>query len=169
MGSTHARVIVLCGVVGSGKTYFSTALCRLLPNWQRVSQDDLGSRPACEVAVKDHLMNHTDVIIDRCNFDRKQRATWIRIAKTQNAKIVALELKTPIEVCRSRILAREAHPTGVIGSFGSGILNSFVRDYRSPVADEGFSKVYTVNMSSDIEWNLAMLSHVLQKLNFAHT
>lgn len=114
-------------------------------------------------------MNHTDVIIDRCNFDRKQRATWIRIAKTQNAKIVALELKTPIEVCRSRILAREAHPTGVIGSFGSGILNSFVRDYRSPVADEGFSKVYTVNMSSDIEWNLAMLSHVLQKLNFAHT
>ena len=113
----HGHVIVLCGVVGSGKTFFSSALCRLKEDWHRISQDDLGSRPACEQAMRQYLDKGHNVIIDRCNFDKKQRATWIKIAHDWRSRVVALELKTPPETCRRRIMNRQDHPTGVMGEF----------------------------------------------------
>lgn len=162
--ASECKVIVCCGVVGSGKTYFSTALCAKYPEWQRISQDDLGSRPACESAAQVQLRAGRSIIIDRCNFDKKQRSTWIKIARRFNAEVCALELKTPIEKCRQRIMLRQDHPTGVTGIFGSGILDKFTGMYTSPTAAEGFSKVFTINMSSDITWTRSSIEIVLQRL-----
>jgi adenylate kinase family enzyme len=49
------RMLVLVGLPGSGKTTFATKLAATLPEWKRVNQDDLGSRPACEHATKRHI------------------------------------------------------------------------------------------------------------------
>lgn len=162
--SSDLKVLILCGVVGSGKTYFSTALCINFPSWRRISQDDLGSRPACEAAALAALKEGFNVVIDRCNFDKKQRRTWVDIARKMKAEVYALELKTPTEICRQRIMQRDSHPTGVIGTFGAGILDKFSRSYKSPNSDEGMKKVYTINMSSDVEWSPSVLRAVFQKL-----
>lgn len=161
----NLKVLILCGVVGSGKTYFSTALCANLPDWKRISQDDLGSRQACELTAQRALREGLNVVIDRCNFDRSQRKTWIKIAEKERADVYALELRTPVEKCRQRIMQRDAHPTGVIGTFGSGILDKFIQSYKPPQAvEEGLKRVYAITMSTDVEWTPSVLHTVLQRL-----
>lgn len=168
--SSGLKVLILCGVVGSGKTFFSTALCENRPYWHRISQGDLGSRRVCEAASTAALNKGLNVVIDRCNFDTSQRRTWVNIAKRNGGEVFALELKTPVERCRQRILRRENHPTGVIGPFGSGILDQITRSYRSPQAlEEGIQKVYSLNMSEDVAWSPAMLERVLQRLGIEPT
>lgn len=44
--------------------------------WKRVNQDDLGNRHACEAKMVEHLLEGENVVIDRCNFDKKQRKHW---------------------------------------------------------------------------------------------
>lgn len=47
-------------------------------NWgRRVSQDELGNRILCESAMVRALLAKRNVVIDRCNFDKKQRQHWI--------------------------------------------------------------------------------------------
>lgn len=67
--SSQQWLIVLMGVVGSGKSTLSTALVRQIPGWCRVCQDDLGDRYACETMVKAALAQGKSVVIDRQNFD----------------------------------------------------------------------------------------------------
>lgn len=168
MASPKVNVIVLCGVVGSGKTYLSTAICKELPGWKRISQDDLGSRPACEVATERALQSGLNVIIDRCNFDPRQRQTWIKIGQRFQAYVYAIELKTPTVLCRQRIMQRQDHPTGVIGQFGAGILERFVKDYKSPTAAENFHGIYAVD-STSLDMSPAGLRELLRKVGIAVT
>lgn len=46
-----------------------------------VLQDKLGNRKKCENAAVDALQAGREVVIDRCNFDKGQRAVWINIAR----------------------------------------------------------------------------------------
>jgi type IV secretory pathway ATPase VirB11/archaellum biosynthesis ATPase len=48
-------LLVLCGVVGSGKTTLANAILDHEVNWVRVCQDDLGNRIACEQLVRKSL------------------------------------------------------------------------------------------------------------------
>jgi hypothetical protein len=72
------KVLVLCGLPGSGKSTFGSLLeslnddASLQANWTRVCQDDLRSRAACDAAVEKAVKNPMGrVIIDRCNDDSK--------------------------------------------------------------------------------------------------
>ena len=49
------RLLILSGVVGSGKTTLAEAIVKEMPNYARVSQDDLGNRQACESLVRRRL------------------------------------------------------------------------------------------------------------------
>lgn len=168
MSSTRLSLIVLCGVVGSGKTHLSKAICKEIPGWKRISQDDLGSRPACEVATERALKDGFNVIIDRCNFDPQQRKKWIDIGLRFHATLYAIELKTPIVLCRQRILQRQDHPTGVTGQHGSQILDGFIKDYKSPSAMEKFERIYAVDTSS-LDMTVDSLTNLLEKVGIAAT
>lgn len=157
-------LIAICGVPGSGKTVLSTAICSAFPDWVRISQDDLGSRPACEKACLLALQVGKSVIIDRCNFDKRQRKVWIDIAKCHSSESYALELNTPVDKCRHRILMRESHPTNVMGPAGAVILDQFSRLYQSPQVVEGFTRVYTINMTKDLEWTTSVLKVIMLRL-----
>lgn len=77
---TRAQLVVLLvGVPGSGKSTFAH---KLTPagGWAWVNQDTLGDRQACEAAVKQALRSGKSVIVDRCNFNKQQRSTWVRLA-----------------------------------------------------------------------------------------
>lgn len=76
----------------------------------------LGSRRACEEAAAAALMLRQDVVIDRCNFDASQRATWLHLARQHRAYPMAFHLDVPVEECIRRAQARTEHPTMNSGS-----------------------------------------------------
>ncbi|KAA1100669.1 hypothetical protein PGTUg99_013486 [Puccinia graminis f. sp. tritici] len=110
---TPPRILILSGWVGSGKSTFATQLEQANPG--------------------------KSIIIDRQNFDRKQRLTWLRIAKEiedflqeqqqqEGEDDIALKIRvecdliefaTPFEECVTRLRYRTGHET--IHSFEEGI------------------------------------------------
>jgi len=75
-------VLVLVGAPGSGK---STLAALLLPDFHRISQDALGSRPKCLAAAEAAMQQGCCVVIDRCNFDAEQRSTWVRGRRSRSS------------------------------------------------------------------------------------
>lgn len=47
---------------------------------QRQNQDEMGTRQKCEQVARSALKKGQSVIVDRCNFDYRQRHNWIKIA-----------------------------------------------------------------------------------------
>ncbi|EFP82349.1 uncharacterized protein PGTG_08305 [Puccinia graminis f. sp. tritici CRL 75-36-700-3] len=135
---TPPRILILSGWVGSGKSTFATQLEQANPNFVRICQDVLGKRQACESRARRCLKEGKSIIIDRQNFDRKQRLTWLRIAKEieeflqqqqqEGQDDIAVKLRvecdliefaTPFEECVTRLRYRTGHET--IHSFEEGI------------------------------------------------
>eukprot|EP00536_Pseudo-nitzschia_multiseries_P005660 jgi/Psemu1/13080/gm1.13080_g len=82
-------LVLLVGLPGSGKSTFSQSLVASMPGkFCRINQDELKTRPKCERKLEKVLSIPTTQeqrrccpIIDRCNFDQKQRSTWYRMAE----------------------------------------------------------------------------------------
>ncbi|CAI2175374.1 11285_t:CDS:10 [Funneliformis geosporum] len=159
------RILVCVGVPGSGKSTFSKELCKVDNNWFRVNQDDLGSRRACESVSKLQINKRKNVIVDRCNFDKRQRKTWVDLAIQFNLTIDAIIMDTPYEICEKRILSRENHPTNVQGRKGLEILENFKQIYKSPDYNEGFERILIVKPHDINECNENDVKEVMEKLD----
>ncbi|CAG8564071.1 8012_t:CDS:2 [Paraglomus brasilianum] len=158
------RLIVCCGLPGSGKTLFSTRLCETLEGWVRVSQDDLGTRNACEDLTKYRLKQNENVIIDRCNFNKSQRRTWIEIAWKFDAHVDAIVMDVPYELAQSRILARANHPTNVEGRDGVKILEKFREDYTIPQIEEGFERIIYLQPQQEPVYDKPTIDGIMRRL-----
>ncbi|KAM0786707.1 hypothetical protein ACM66B_002149 [Microbotryomycetes sp. NB124-2] len=136
----HEQVlIILCGVVGSGKSTLASAIVRNLPNWSRVCQDDLGDRRACEEMVRFGLAQGKSVIVDRQNFDRNQRKTWLEIARAfPNLKVCCTVMGTHPDECAERLRWRQNHPTVDNPRLALQLLDKFLAMWQEPRLDEGF-------------------------------
>lgn len=82
------ELIILVGPPGSGKSLF----CRqsLLPQgYERINQDELGSRPKCLARAREVLERSTAkegqpprrIVVDNTNRDRATRKVWIDLAR----------------------------------------------------------------------------------------
>ena len=78
--ATMQQLVVLCGLVGSGKSTFARAVEQHDPNWTRCNQDELGRRQVVEKAALAALDEGRNVLIDRTNINRRQRADWLLLA-----------------------------------------------------------------------------------------
>ncbi|GAA6059967.1 hypothetical protein JCM10212_001316 [Sporobolomyces blumeae] len=138
-------LVVLAGVVGSGKSTLSSAWSRALPDWVRVNQDDLGDRRTCEQVVRSHLGQGRNVVLDRQNFDRGQRRTWLEIANEfPNVKVGGMVMGTTLDDCRSRLVVRENHPTIDNPQLALSLLDKFASLWEEPRLDEGFDHLVTL-------------------------
>ena len=129
--SPPQRLLILVGLPGSGK---STAAATLESRgWVRINQDTLGSRPACEAAASAALAAGRSVVVDRVNFDVRQRGTWVALARSTRVPVAALELRLPIEVCVARAMARTDHPT-IAPPEAAAVVARLAADYVPPNA-----------------------------------
>ncbi|GAA5907867.1 hypothetical protein JCM8208_001966 [Rhodotorula glutinis] len=150
MDSSHQapvkqHLIVLAGVVGSGKSTLSSAWERLVPGWVRVNQDDLGDRRTCEQAVRRALSNGLSVLVDRQNFDAQQRRTWLEIAtEFPGVEVGGMVMGTAREECRERLLVRYDHPTIDNPRLAVDLLDKFSGLWEEPRLDEGYDHLVTL-------------------------
>ncbi|KAF2068600.1 hypothetical protein CYY_010073 [Polysphondylium violaceum] len=157
----QSKVLVTCGFPASGKSYFSEKLA--LAGWKRINQDELGTRKKCEDLFKQCLKQGENIIIDRCNQDIAQRRNWLKISYAAGVSdIHLLWFKIDQELCKSRIVVRENHPTIPKGNEGVGIINKFVEMFNEPSELENFSSITTI--TSELESN-----NLLEKYGFKYT
>ncbi|CAO1631775.1 unnamed protein product [Parajaminaea phylloscopi] len=146
------QVLVLCGLVGSGKSTFAKALCSHDTSYVRACQDVLGSRPAVESFVLRSLQEGKNVVVDRTNVDPSQRATWLRLALQHQersptrapVRVDALVFETPVAECEVRLRQRTDHETLHHPDQALRVLYSFARELQPPTLSEGFHTVTAV-------------------------
>ncbi|OBZ68572.1 Dual specificity protein phosphatase 23 [Grifola frondosa] len=109
--ATDSDLFILVGLPGSGKSYFSRALLARNPrSWTHISQDDTGSRSACETAIGNGR-RHDRILLDRCNTSLDDRKEWLRLSAHWASAPVCVWFDYECEVCTSRAQNRAAHPT----------------------------------------------------------
>ncbi|KAG8717735.1 hypothetical protein FRC08_006795 [Ceratobasidium sp. 394] len=136
-------VMILCGLVGSGKSAFANALQREFPEFKRCNQDELGRRGDVERAVHAALSRGLSVCVDRTNIDPGQRRTWIEIAhQYPDVEIWGVIMDTPYEVCSERLAKRTDHPTIKSPQQAQQVLSRFASDLVPIDVSEGFNRVY---------------------------
>ena len=105
------RLLVLCGLPGSGKSTTAERLAR--GGWSVVNQDSLGSRQACMKAARQALRQQGRVVIDRCNVNAAQRAIWTQLAVQEfellPGQMGCVWLDVPDHECGRRVLRRFSH------------------------------------------------------------
>jgi atypical dual specificity phosphatase len=88
-----ADLVVLVGLPGSGKSWFSSAaLARNPTGWIHISQDEAGSRSTCETQIgRTPTMIRggpmPKVLLDRCNTSQEDRISWLRLAQWSTVPI----------------------------------------------------------------------------------
>ncbi|KAJ7173791.1 P-loop containing nucleoside triphosphate hydrolase protein [Mycena filopes] len=162
-------VLILVGLIGSGKSTFAQALENQYPEFRRCNQDDLGDRRAVEQLARQSLQAGASVCIDRTNFDASQRAHWIRIAREFPGTLVwILVFDTPKDVCASRLQTRTEHPTIKNPEDALSILDRFSSQYRAPSEEEGYNRImYLQPSEQEVVYSHTSLGAILCRLRDA--
>ncbi|KAJ3088968.1 hypothetical protein HK100_007899 [Physocladia obscura] len=154
------NVIVLCGLPGSGKSWFTETLLRESSKWVSVSQDDLGSKSACEnlaSTLSKRLDSGTCVVIDRCNPTVEERGEWLKLLGLPK-NCVLVHFDADKNTCIARAEYRLSHPT-VKGASAKSVVSSYVAQFQKPkksTEHSGFQAVYTVSTFND---SVSLLAH----------
>lgn len=136
-----AKLVILVGPPGSGKSTLSQAF--VANGFNRVSQDDLGKQGHAALFA-DLVFEQKDIVLDRMNFDKAQRARYLTVAKAAGYHTEIIVLHEPRKVCFDRMMKRENHPTIKDASSANSALNVFFSKYEKPTQDEadGIEFVY---------------------------
>lgn len=149
------RILILVGIPGSGKSTLAQYLTSLnTSRYVRVNQDELKTRKNCETLTRAALKQSQSPIIDRCNFDPKQRSHFIRIAQEFNVPVDCIVLDVSVSVCLERCLNRNHHPTidgtnarTVVGQMANQLVMPHVIHFKK----EGIERMKIVTNANMIE------------------
>ncbi|KDN43237.1 hypothetical protein RSAG8_06204, partial [Rhizoctonia solani AG-8 WAC10335] len=155
-------LIILCGLVGSGKSTFATALQREFPEFRRCNQDELGRREAVEREVYAALSQGLSVCVDRTNFDPSQRRTWIDIARQYpGVEIWGITTDTPYDACHARLIERKNHPTLHTPEKAVEVLSRFSSQFVPINLGEGLNRLYSITPNGSPDYTREELENIL--------
>ncbi|KAH9910490.1 ATP dependent DNA ligase [Epithele typhae] len=163
-----ADLFVLVGLPGSGKSTFVRALLARDPRgWTHISQDESGSRAACERAIG-HAA-HGRVLLDLCNVARARRADWLALAASWARAPVCVFFDYPRTLCESRAQNRAGHPTLPPGGRVRAALAQMHGQLERPQTAEGFGAVCVVRSFAAADELVARLSPPVGLFKFPRT
>ncbi|KII94225.1 hypothetical protein PLICRDRAFT_420648 [Plicaturopsis crispa FD-325 SS-3] len=138
----QADFLMLVGLPGSGKSWFSKALLVRDPRiWTHISQDESGSRSSCESAIG---RTKGRVLLDRCNVSPADRKLWLELASSATTHPVAVWFDYDRELCISRAQNRSDHPTLPPGSRVCNAVDQMQKAFVRPDLKEGFKAIVVV-------------------------
>ncbi|KAG6334609.1 hypothetical protein ID866_4485 [Astraeus odoratus] len=141
-------VLILVGLIASGKSTFAEALQKYFPKFRRCNQDNLGSRQLVEALARQTLQEGLSPCIDRTNFNAVQRSYWTNITHAfPGTSISVIVFDTPYHVCASRLQYRTSHPTIRNAEEGMPILEKFASELQLPSAGEGYDHLFYLKAS----------------------
>lgn len=152
-------LLLLMGLPGSGKSTLAASLMMMQASKKRyvhVNQDILGNREKCLCAARAALQAGNSPIVDRCNFDAKQRHWFVDLAVECGVAVhcVVLQQANPQE-CLERCRQRIGHPT-LPPAKAAQVIRFMKKDWRLPVADkEGIDQVCIVENEAQYQEMLA--------------
>lgn len=132
------QLILLVGPAGSGKSTY----CESMIDFVRINQDEQGKDGHWK-EFKSALESNHQIIVDRMNFNKKQRNKYLDEAKQCGYTTTIVVFHVPFETCYERVMNRQNHPTinDLKGkedkqrSAGSA-LDTFFRGYERVTDDE---------------------------------
>ena len=101
----NKTLIVLVGGQASGKT---TLAKTVLPDFFRVSQDEMGPRRH-EIEFAQALERGDNIVIDKTNGRAEYRAKYVKAAKEKGYDVSAVYLDIAFNTCHERLLNRKEH------------------------------------------------------------
>lgn len=142
--SNKSSMVLLCGLPGSGKSTLSSVLKN--KGYKIINQDEMGSRKKCKNATIDFLNKSENVVIDRCNFDIRQRKSWLDLAKEYGVdSVYCVWLDLSKEECQKRAGSRKNHPTIKTEKTAHRVVDEMSEKFVEPTLEEGFKKIYKIN------------------------
>lgn len=121
------------------------------------------TRKNCVVHAKKAMSNGRCLVVDRCNFDRDQRAVWYDLARDFDYPVDSIILRPPVSLCISRCQQRKDHET-IKPQDASRIVAMVKQQWRMPTQNEKLESFrnYQVVRSPD-EFKAALMFHLHQK------
>ncbi|KAL7136199.1 hypothetical protein ABFS83_10G013200 [Erythranthe nasuta] len=152
-----AIVLVLVGLPGSGKSTFCDEVVKVYRRrpWVRVCQDTInkgkaGTKIQCLSAATNALKEGKNVIIDRCNINREQRADFLKLGSAQT-EIHAVVLNLPTKLCISRSVERTEHEGNLYGVKAAAVVNQMLPKKELPKLSEGFNRITFCENETDVK------------------
>lgn len=157
------KVILTCGLPGSGKSTLSKKLCETTDNTIIISRDFIRAGIAGSYENYDHskyesyvkktiksmislaFSSNINIIIDEVNMNKKVRADWIRYCKLLAEEqlvpltIVCVYVDVSIDKCKER----RRIDTKNTNTNWDAIIENMSESFEVPNEDEGFDKLYT--------------------------
>ncbi|KAJ3554033.1 hypothetical protein NM688_g3312 [Phlebia brevispora] len=152
-----SNLFVFVGLPGSDKSWVSQALlARNSDSWTWISQDDAGSRAACEDALS--RIPKGRVVLDRCNTSKDDRRCWLALAAHWMKAPVCVWFDYDRDLCTSRAQDRADHPTLPPGGRVRSAIEQMSKTFTRPLLDEGFSAIVIVRSFAAAEEFVARVS-----------
>ncbi|THH01221.1 hypothetical protein EW026_g1451 [Hermanssonia centrifuga] len=164
-----SNLFIFVGLPGSGKSWVSRALLARDPSgWTWISQDEAGSRSACENAIgRSRAKGRT--ILDRCNTSRDDRKAWLALAEHWAISPVCVWFDYDLELCTSRAQNRAGHPTLPPGGRVRNAVEQMAKAYVRPSLAEGFAAITIIRSFTAAEEFVHRLSTPVTLFKFPRT
>ncbi len=145
------KLIVCCGIPGSGKTYYSKKYIEKNPNTVHLSSDSIRAKLYGDESIQgdpnevfslmqsraiEALNNGQSVVYDATSMTRKDRS-YIISQCPKFAKIEAHVIFSPIETCIERDAARER-------TVGKEVIDRMLKRFQAPYYDEGIDEIKVI-------------------------
>jgi len=147
----NARIIILVGLPGSGKSTFALSLQRA--GWHVISSDLLRAKKGqfdeeIGVASKPSMIVKQPIVVDRCNVAPDERQRLLQLMHSPlPSDILLVFFDKSLEDCCAEVTCRVGHPTisgNLTASTSRKIIEGFSRRLVAPAEAEGFGSIEVV-------------------------